>query len=233
MRVTELWRYPVKSLGGESLEHSGVGELGLDGDRRWGLVDLTTGLVLTAKRDGRLLEASSRLDGNGGVVIALPDGRETADDHELSQWLGMDVALRAADDEGGSFEVPLDFENESNWVSWQGPAHAWHDSPSARLSLVSDTGLGTWDARRFRPNVVLAGEGEETLVGRRVQLGSAQLSVEKQLIRCIMVTRAQQELPRDLDVLRAINRDRNGCVAVGAVIDVGGTVAVGDELHEL
>ncbi len=101
MRATELRRYPVKSLGGESLEHSGVGELGLDG--------------------------------NGGVVIALPDGRETADDHELSQWLGIDVALRAADDEGGSFEVPLDFENESNWVcSVRSTGTATGASPSER-----------------------------------------------------------------------------------------------------
>ncbi len=33
MYVKELWRYPVKSLGGERVEQCSVGELGLTGDR--------------------------------------------------------------------------------------------------------------------------------------------------------------------------------------------------------
>ena len=35
MRVLELWRYPIKSIGGERLEQVDVGEHGLLGDRGW------------------------------------------------------------------------------------------------------------------------------------------------------------------------------------------------------
>ncbi|HTI37721.1 MAG TPA: MOSC N-terminal beta barrel domain-containing protein [Vicinamibacterales bacterium] len=31
--VAEIWRYPVKSMGGERLEHVNIGVDGIDGDR--------------------------------------------------------------------------------------------------------------------------------------------------------------------------------------------------------
>ena len=37
-RVAALWRYPVKSMAGESLGEIDVSWHGLDGDRRWGFV---------------------------------------------------------------------------------------------------------------------------------------------------------------------------------------------------
>ncbi|HAC44902.1 MAG TPA: Fe-S protein, partial [Chloroflexi bacterium] len=37
--VAEIWRYPVKSMAGERLESCLVAETGLEGDRRWALVD--------------------------------------------------------------------------------------------------------------------------------------------------------------------------------------------------
>jgi uncharacterized protein YcbX len=39
MRVLELWRYPVKSLQGERLDLAAVTTAGLEGDRRFALVD--------------------------------------------------------------------------------------------------------------------------------------------------------------------------------------------------
>jgi uncharacterized protein YcbX len=231
--VRELWRYPVKSLGGERLGRAAVDRLGFDGDRRWGLVDLDTGNVLTARREPRLLFAAARLTGDGagsGVEVILPDGSVAAGDDDLSRWLGRPVALRAAGDTGGTYESPLDAEQETGWVSWQGPAEAWHDSARARVSLVSTATIGTWDVRRFRPNVLLDGAGEDALVGRRLRLGTAVLDVRKQIDRCVMVTRPQPGLERDLDVLRTINRERATFLAVGALVAEAGTVAVGDRL---
>ena len=46
MRVVSLWRYPVKSMQGEELPAATIGELGIEGDRQWALVDLETGLAL-------------------------------------------------------------------------------------------------------------------------------------------------------------------------------------------
>jgi len=73
MHVAELWRHPVKSLQGEPLAEAAVENSGLRGDRKWGIVDRETGMVLTARRVPLLLLASARLT-RTGVEIALPDG---------------------------------------------------------------------------------------------------------------------------------------------------------------
>lgn len=232
MRIVELWRYPVKSLGGEPLQQAEVTEIGIVGDRGWGLRDDTTGNVLTARREPALLFATARLAGPGEVVITLPDGTETADSAVLSDWLAKPVSLlRANPDGGGTYEAPLDFEHDEQWVSWQGPGGAWHDSGKSRLSLVSTATIGAWDRRRFRANVLLEGEGEDDLVGRQVRLGPIGLDVQKRIDRCVMVTRPQPGLERDLEVLRTINRDRDACLAVGALVTTPGTITIGDELR--
>ena len=141
------------------------------------------------------------------------------------------VTLRAADgQEGGTYEVPLDFERDTDWVSWQGPPDAWHDSARSRVSLVSTASLGDWDFRRFRSNLLLDGSGEDDLVDRTVTIGGATIAVTKRIDRCVIVTRPQPGLPRDLDVLRTINRDRGATLAVGALVVDSGPIAVGDEL---
>jgi uncharacterized protein YcbX len=230
MVIEELWRFPVKSLGGERLDAVDVSDLGLDGDRRWGLLDRETGTTLTAKRDGRLLFASARLVGSAGVVVTLPDGTETDRSADLSAWLDRDVLLEPAGEEGGRYENPLDYERESDWVTWQGPPDALHDAPWARVSLVTTGDLGPWDRRRFRSNVVLRGSGERTLAGREVRLGTCRLQVVKPITRCVMVTRAQPGVERDLDVLRRIDAERDRCLAVGALVARPGRIAVGDAL---
>lgn len=229
LRVVGLWRYPVKSLGGERLEATAVGRYGLPGDRAFGIVDEATGRVLTARREPRLLLASAAWH-DGEVEIAGPDGLRLDSDEALSRWLGRPVRLTRAGAEGGIYENPSDSERETGWESWQGPGHAWHDSRRTRVSLVSTATLGSWAPARFRANVLLEGAGEDALVGRRVGLGAATLDVTKRIDRCVMVTRAQPGLAVDRDVLRTIHRERDGCLGVGALIAEPGTVALGDSL---
>ena len=233
--MAELWRYPVKSLQGEPLEAAAVTTEGLQGDRRWAIYDAETGLGLTARRVPQLLFASARLQDDGSVRITLPDGSVAGDDSALSAWLGRRVALRSA--ESGVerlYENPIDAEHEatSAWLAFQGPPGAFHDTVGARVSVVSTDTIGAWDRRRFRANVLLDGQGEDELVGRRVLLGDAVLEVELRLERCVMVTRPQPGLERDLAVLRAIARERAAYLAVGALVARPGTVRVGDELTE-
>lgn len=229
LRVAELWRYPVKSMLGESVDASEVGPTGLPGDRAFGIIDVATGNVLTARREPRLLFASASWH-DGDVAIVSSEGEALDGDAALSAWLGRPVRLTRAGEEGGVYESPDDFENETDWAAWQGPGHAWHDSARARVSLVSTGTLGTWAPQRFRANVLLDGSGEDALVGEQVRLGTAVLDVTKPISRCIMVTRPQPELGKDLDVLRTIHRERGGRLAVGALVAESGSVAVGDEL---
>lgn len=232
MRVRELWRYPVKSLRGEQLEAAEIGGDGLVGDRQYAIFDLETGFGLTARREPRLLEAAAAWQ-DDRLRITLPDGTGVVDDFDaaLSRWLGRPVELRTASAPGTRrYENPLDFEREEDWMTWNGARGPFHDSPRNRVSLVATASLGAWDARRFRANVVLGGgHTEDALVGHRVRLGAATLEVLRPIPRCVMVTRAQPGgIARDLDVLRAINRERGGNLGVGAVVVTPGTVRVGD-----
>lgn len=234
LRVSEIWRYPVKSVGGEQLQTAEVTELGILGDRGWGIFDVETGTVLTARRTPELLFASAAL-ADSAVTITMPDGTSASSgdddcDAALTAWLGRNVELRAAGEEGGTYEVPLDFENDENWVSWQGPGGAWHDSTQTRVSLVSHTSLRDWDVRRFRTNVILDGSGEDELVGNDIAVGSTRLSVTKQVDRCVIVTRPQPGIERDLDVLRTINAERASLLAVGSLVAQPGTITVGDAI---
>ena len=228
MRVLQLWRYPVKSLQGERLEQATLTELGIEGDRSHGILDPATGLVLTGRRDPPLLMAAAR-HGGAGPTVVLPDGRAAVDDGDLSDWLGRPVRLEAA-----RSGLEPTFQADAG-QTWSGPTGAFHDDGGVRVSLVGTgtiTALGEWDVRRFRANILLEGRDEDALTGCRVRLGGAILDVVQPVLRCVMVTRSQPDgIERDLDVLRTILRQRQGLLAVGAVVVAPGTVRAGDEIE--
>jgi uncharacterized protein YcbX len=233
LQVLEIWRFPVKSLLGERLGSADVGAQGIAGDRGWALFDRATGLGLTARRVPELLFAAARSRADGGVDVVLPDGTVTADDEVLSAWAGRPVALRPAAAVSGPrrYENPADAEDEERgrWDPFDGADGAFHDNADARVTLVSTATLGAWDRRRFRANVVLAGAGEDDLVGTRVRVGGTELDVVRQVPRCVMTTRPQAGgIGRDTGVLKTIHRERGGVLAVGALVARPGRVAVGD-----
>jgi uncharacterized protein len=240
LRVAELWRYPVKSLGGERVDRAVVGADGVDGDRQWALFDVGTGFGLTARRVPELLQATARST-DAGVEVVLPDGTATADDAVLSDWLGRAVTLRSAAETEGRprYESPDDDEAAAagpvpGWHPWRGAAGAFHDDPEFRVSLLSTATIGAWDRRRFRANVVLDGSGEDAWVGRALRLGEAELRVTDRIARCVMVTRPQAGgIERDTGVLKTIHRERDGRLAVGALVTRPGAVVTGDAVTVL
>jgi MOSC domain-containing protein len=82
-----------------------------------------------------------------------------------------------------------------------------------------------------RSNVLLAGDGEDALVGAHVSLGDAVIEVGRRIQRCVMTVRPQPGgIEGDLQVLRTIARERDSCLAVGALVTQPGRVSVGDTL---
>jgi uncharacterized protein len=118
MTVTELYRYPVKSMLGESLEHCRIDERGVVGDRAYALVDVETGTVASAKVPrlwGGLFGFSARCIGEPDraapplVEITFPDGsvHHSGDadiDDALSVAIGRRVRLTATPPDGAGFE---------------------------------------------------------------------------------------------------------------------------------
>lgn len=231
VQVSALWRYPVKSMQGERLESAVVGPRGVEGDRRWAVLDRRTGLTLTARRTPALLMAAACLDG-ARVRVVLPGGDVARDDGDLSEWLGRPVGLEEASPvRRGRYETPIDVEDEAGpWLQWEGPAGTFHDSTRTRVSLITTASMRDWDVRRFRPNVVLDGASEDDLVGSRMALGTTMLDVVKHIDRCVVVARPQPGLPRDLEPLRTINREHATFLGVGALVVAPGRLSVGDEL---
>ena len=196
MRVQELWRYPVKSLQGERLHEANMTADGVEGDRRFALFDLATGLGLTARRVPQLLFASAALMADAHVRITLLDGSIADTDAALSDWLGRRVALRSAvNNAGRRYENVVDFEHEqtSSWETFDGAPGPFHDSDWARVSLLSTTSIGVWNSRRFHPNVLFDGAPEDSLVGSTVTIGEAILKICRTIQRCVMVTRPQPD----------------------------------------
>src|SRR5581483_5764525 len=115
--IAELWRYPVKSMGGERVEESEVTEAGLVGDRAYAVVDAESGKVGSAKHPrlwGQLLQCQARYvsppagRSPAPVAIRLPDGRETGSedidvDGRLSALFGRPVRLTTIAPEGNSY----------------------------------------------------------------------------------------------------------------------------------
>ena len=189
-RVESLWRYPVKSMQGAPHEELSLDAGGVAGDRAFGVLDVNTGTILSAKREGRLLEASAST-ATGDLVVTLPDGEElrrgVALDEGLSLWLGRPVrVVLAATFGAGTYAMPEDFErDDSNLVQWEGPVGSFVDESPLHLLTTGDlTQLSLerpdlhWDVRRFRPNVVIATaltSPELMAPGRHVQLGDCLL----------------------------------------------------------
>lgn len=106
MVVSQLWRYPVKSMIGEPVGEVGLDELGIRGDRTWAARDLRRGGIRGAKKIGGLMRLAARDVGEGEVEIGLPDGSWVRTDEpdvndRVSEALDHPVRLerlRPADD---------------------------------------------------------------------------------------------------------------------------------------
>ena len=114
--VSELFRYPVKSMLGENPAELDVGENGVVGDRAWALRE-ANGRIVTAKKWANMFEFHASYDSPpkpgalAPVRIELPGGRSIhADDagasEVISALLGRKLALvRARPDEHARGEI--------------------------------------------------------------------------------------------------------------------------------
>lgn len=238
--VAEIHRYPVKSMQGERLERAAFGPDGLDGDRRFAVIDAETGRVASAKQPrkwGGLLELRAKLR-DGALIVTGPDGAEYRSDRDdldaaLSRLLERRVNLRGAPLGTATIEVAwpdVPGHPQANSESIEAlsagyfdlaPMHLVTTATLRRLrDLAPDSGI---ESRRFRPNVLietlpgLSGFVERDWVGRTLPIGDASLRVSAQCSRCVMTTLSQPGLPADFQILRAIvahNATNAGAYAV-------------------
>jgi uncharacterized protein YcbX len=109
-KLLQIWRYPVKSMGGESLPCATISKNGLAGDRCWAVIDNQNSEIRNAKRWPELLNYHANLQTNEylatsgfddqvpDVDIHCPDGlilaaRDSDFDARFSDILGKKARL--------------------------------------------------------------------------------------------------------------------------------------------
>ena len=224
--VQQIWRYPVKSIGGELIESSFADDHGLRGDREWAVQD-GNGKLGSGKNSRRftrlvgLLDITSHYDDTAAppVVVAPDGGRHLvatgAADAYLQAITGRSVHVRRDTGMSHFDEVPFSLVGTAT-LDW----------------LAGQAGVAV-DARRLRPNIVVRTEepfAEEAWVDRTVRIGSIEAIFDRVFMRCVMVGMAQPDLAESGAVLKTIADRRAVCMAIGGHVSQPGTVRLGDEV---
>lgn len=224
--IERLWRYPIKSTGGERLRSAEVDERGLVGDRLYAVRD-GQGKFGSGKNTRRfrrmdgLLHLGSRYPhGCEQPELIDPHGRPVADPTAyLRTYLGRDDVELAREGDISHFDqLPLSVLTTAtlDWIRAEIP-----DVPI--------------DERRFRPNVLLRTPPgtppfvEDEWIGRKARTGDG-LCVEfvRASERCVMTNQAQQDLPHSAMVLKTIARAHDNRLDMLARVVTPGTARVGD-----
>lgn len=205
--VAELWRYPVKSLRGESLPEARITELGIHGDR-----------LVHARRPGGRVYTARTHPGMLGLQGGLADGVPTIDGLRWDTPAAL-AAVRAVTGE----------DAELAYFDGDGPQR--HDV--LPMSVATDGGVAAVgvDGRRFRANVYVDGVpglAERDWVGRELHLGDAVLGVRQVRGRCVMTTFDPDTLEQDITVLQKIVFELGGRTALDCYVIRPGIVRVGD-----
>ncbi len=208
MKITEIWRYPVKTMTGEKLERVGVGLLGIDGDRVVHVED-ATGRVITSRTHPRFLGHRGSLGVDGVVRV---DGRP---------WDSPEVAAEVAAIAGPGARL----------VRYDG-AERFDVLP---LLVATDGAIAAFghDGRRLRPNLVIGdveGLGEREWPGACLRIGDVLIGVKDLRLRCIMTSFDPDTLVQDKEITRGIYRRFEGKLALNCFVVEGGEVAVGDKV---
>ena len=209
MKVTEIWRYPVKTMAGEKLQRVRLGPLGIEGDRVVHVED-AQGQVITSRSHPRFLGHKGTL---GLDSEPLVDGRP---------WKSSEVAAAVEDIAGSGAKL----------VRHDG-VERFDVLP---LLVATDGAIAAFghDHRRLRPNIVIGGvEGlaEREWPGGCLRIGTVLIGVQDLRLRCIMTAYDPDTQVRDKEITRDIYRRFDGKLALNCFVIEGGELTVGDEVQ--
>lgn len=211
MKISEMWRYPVKSMAGERLTHTELTLEGIPGDRVLYVVE-GRGQILSARTKPRLLLHHATTTDAGEVLV---DGQA---------WDSPQVRELVREAAG----------HEARLVEAVGPERF----DILPLLVATDGAIASLghDGRRLRPNIVIADvdglterQWEKTLLAA----GTAVIALNDLRGRCIMTTWDPDTIAQDVDVLRKIRHDYDGTFALNAWAGRPGHVALGDAVELL
>jgi len=259
MKIVSIHIYPIKSLGGISLQTSKLLEKGLAFDRRWMLVDIT-GMFITQRQITKLALfklslADTHLLVHSGIAnrsVEIPFGCEGPwievkvwDDivkaqevsEEISQWfsnqLKQEVKLVYMGESSNRF-IDKRFATKNETVSF---------ADGYPILIANTSSLDDLNSRlknqvkleRFRPNIVVAGDKPfEEDQWKKISVGSSKIEVVKKCARCVMVNINPQSAAKEVEALQALTTYRKignkVYFGVNALVNQEGVINLGDPL---
>jgi uncharacterized protein YcbX len=211
MKIAELWRYPVKTMGGELLTRARIGPLGIEGDRVVQVEDAGQ-RVITSRSHPRFLGHKGTLGLDGEPLV---DGRP---------WRSPEVAADVVDIAGKGARL----------VRFDGPERF----DVLPLLVATDGAIAAFghDRRRLRPNLVIGGVdgmSEREWPGCTLRVGKVLIGVQNLRQRCIMTSFDPDTQVQDKSITRGIYQRFGGDLALDCFVIEGGDVALGDEVELL
>jgi uncharacterized protein len=230
--ITALYRYPVKSMAGVSLDSSEVGWQGLAGDRRLAfrrIRETTNGfpwLTASKLRELVLFKPFTPNEVGMGEAPILPTHVLTPDGNTFeifSEELRSDISRR--------FKAEVELMHLKHGIFDEAP-----------LSLISHTTMNAIkhdiDIRRFRPNIVIETIDkqpfiEDSWVGNNIVIGEngAKMSVTLKDERCMMVNLHPETAESDPAIMKSVVQLNNNFAGVYGTVLQTGTIAVGQKLY--
>ncbi|MCA8879529.1 MAG: MOSC domain-containing protein [Rhodobacteraceae bacterium] len=245
-RLAAIWRHPIKAHGRETLR----------------AVRLTANSTMPWDRTWAVAHEAAKLRGQDWVpcanftrgakvpaLMALTATLDTADEMVTLRHPDLSALRFAPDREAGRFLdwieplMPEDRARPVAIVRAAGPGFT--DSPFPSLSLTNTASLAALERQmgrplsrdRFRSNLWVEGWepfAEFDLVGRQIRIGTAILSVEVRIGRCLATAADPETGRRDADTLGALKEGWGHTqFGVYATVVDGGEIAVGDRVELL
>ena len=231
--VEAIFRYPVKSMGGERLEVANLGWHGLDGDRRLALrrIDDRSGfpwLIASKLPDLLLFAPQRRADGAQGdplTHIRTPDGEEMP-------VFGEDLATEV----GHRYGAPVQMMQLNHGIFDEASLSVIAFDTVREIARLAGRSP---DVRRFRPNVVVrllrsVPFQENEWVGGVLSFGEGvdapAITVTMRDVRCSMVNLDPDSASSAPEVLKAVVRANENTAGIYAAVTRIGRLAVGQTL---
>ncbi|MEL7161194.1 MAG: MOSC N-terminal beta barrel domain-containing protein, partial [Bacteroidota bacterium] len=221
MQVTNLYRYPVKSLGGQSVSALEPEIRGFQDDRRWMFIE-PDGMFISCRAFPSLLWYAAEVDGDelrfvriadGATVGAVAGARNGSQRLEVEVWgtkfpatlidvpeletltkeLGIPGARLVY--MGPEDVRPVDprYAKTGEQVSFADGYPYLVTNEASLRDLAARMGETSLDMRRFRPNIVLSGAPAWAEdEWKNLRIGNHAFRLPKPCARCIMVTHAPE-----------------------------------------
>ena len=208
MKLTEIWRYPVKTMAGEKLRVR-LGPLGIEGDRIVHVEDAHQ-RVITSRSHPRFLGHQGTLGPDGEPLV---DGRP---------WHSPEVAAEVVDIVGPGAKL----------ARYDG-IERFDVLP---LLVATDGAIAAFghDHRRLRPNLIIGGVNglaEREWPACCLRISRVLIGVQDLRLRCIMTSYDPDTLIQDKKITRDIYRRFDGKLALNCFVIEGGDITVGDEVQ--